>query len=370
MPYRNIHVRSPFYVQWTSSEPIVYLEIRIWSGDVVSDKPAAATYVMQKEQTDGKATFEIAELIRDYCKQTSLQNTGFVWVETRINDLIAVNTATYLASEGYTLYTDGVQHNGNSFLTDFVALPTTRMQTKEHRVLTTRALPSYFNVYVQPQNTADWSYRYKVRDTQSYTSSAPMLPQSESTTQFVTIYAAPNYDLCEITIDGVLHYVHIDEAVCNKYNTNPQITFGGTITKDNYPASLVYVNKYGAKAWFPFSVKHIESISVESNTFQRNVMNYAALNHGDGLHSSRRRLMASKQSFELNTDWIHEDYVPHLEELIMSEYVWLKMPNISNDLMAVNLKTESLEKKNHLNDKLIQYNIKVEAASEYINHVR
>jgi len=68
--YRNINVRSPFYSQLATTEPIVDLEIRVWSGSVAS-KPADANYTMTKEQTGGQATFEVAELIRDHISQTT-----------------------------------------------------------------------------------------------------------------------------------------------------------------------------------------------------------------------------------------------------------------------------------------------------------
>ena len=56
---------------------------------------------------------------------------------------------------------------------------------------------------------------------------------------------------------------------------------------------------------------------------------------------------------------------------MLSEYVWLKLTDVaSGEYFSVNLKDEKIVKKNHLNDKLIQYTFKVETASEYINTVR
>ena len=78
-----------------------------------------------------------------------------------------------------------------------------------------------------------------------------------------------------------------------------------------------------------------------------------------------------KQEFIINTDYITEDLVPQIEELLLSEYVWLRTDSIYNGgRFSVNIKDEMIDKKNNLNDKLIQYTIKLETSAEYINTVR
>ena len=97
-------------------------------------------------------------------------------------------------------------------------------------------------------------------------------------------------------------------------------------------------------------------------------MDYSGLTNGNGLHASRKRITGSKQRFTLNTDWLAEYYVQQLEELVLSEYVWLVKP--TGNPIPVNVTNSSFSKKTHLNDKLINYTINVETASEYINTVR
>jgi len=69
MAYRQINVRSPFYVEKTTSEPIIQLNLRVWRGGVTTNRPTTATYTLEKESVDGKAIFEISELVRDYIVQ-------------------------------------------------------------------------------------------------------------------------------------------------------------------------------------------------------------------------------------------------------------------------------------------------------------
>ena len=361
--YRNINVRSPFYTQLSTAQATTYLSVRIWNGDVVTDRPSVATYTLEKEQTGGQSTFEIAELIRDYCSQTSDLSSGAAWVETTLDDLVATETiTTYLATEGYSLYREGVQHNGNSYESDFVALP--EDTTDNYRVLTTESTPSVFHVYAQPQNGTDWMYRSydKFGNAESWV----ILPvTTESSEQFVPVTAASEKSRYEFDFNGTVQNVYVDKTVCTKFSAFQ------LASNNDKAVVLFYTNKFGVKNYFPFTMKHKEDIKVKSDNFNRNVMNFGSLSNGGGLHASRKRITGSKQSFVINSDWISEYYVKQLEELLMSEYVWALVPNVDSvNFQPMNLTTSNLSKKNHLNDQLIQYSFTMENASEYINTVR
>lgn len=146
--------------------------------------------------------------------------------------------------------------------------------------------------------------------------------------------------------------VYVDQLRCSEYE----------------PIRLLYVNKYGAKNYFHFGLKSSEAVSASSDEFRRSLVDYSGLTNGNGLHAVRKRITGSKQAFTLNTDWIDEYYVQQLEELMLSEYVWLA--RTTGNPIPVNVKTSKMAKKTHLNDKLINYTIEVETASEYINTVR
>ena len=133
---------------------------------------------------------------------------------------------------------------------------------------------------------------------------------------------------------------------------------------------LTYVNKYGAKNTFAFTLKHTEEITSSSQSFKRNVLNYDSVSSFNAKHSSRKILKDSKQVFTINTDYINEYYVEQLQELILSEYVWANIAHVSSDLIPVTLIDKKISKKNHVNDKLIQYTFKIEVARDYINTIR
>ena len=264
----------------------------------------------------------------------------------------ADNVVTYIASEGYGLYIEGVQHNGNVSATDFVALPLENGTAK----LLEGGLFNQFQILVQPQDDVSWSYKLINKQGIVQAGINPITQPANVTSEsivktFGTL--AGTIGGYEFNFNGDIQTVLFDYEECGKYDG----------------AVLLYVNKQGFKTWMSFDLKHIEKISVTSDGFRRNVMDFATLDNTEGKHAFRKRLTGSKQSFTLNTSWLSEYYVKQIEELLVSEYVWLKTPSLSREI-PVNVKTTNIVKKNHLNDKLIQYSFDVESASEYLNTVR
>ena len=378
MAYRQINVRSPFYVEKITSEPVVQLNLRVWTGTVIGQRPTTATYVLEKESVDGKAIFEISELVKDYIVQgDSVYALNTVWVEAEVNDftLSAVTTETYLATEGYTTHMQDVQKTGDAFVPSYVMLP--KDMYGNYRITGAEGELGYFQVMTNATNLTDWSVveNYKDGSTISYS----FIPSGASSSQTIihTIGLTDQVTSIDFDLDGITSTVYHDIFDCNKYNT-PLVTAFGTIPTYynadlSRPIILNYVNKFGAKNTFAFTLKHTEEVMSTSESFKRNVVNYGSLSTTNVEHASRKLIKASKQSFTINTDYINEYYVEQLEELILSEYVWAYIAHLSTDqfdLIPVTITDKKISKKNHLNDKLIQYTFSIEVARDYINTIR
>jgi len=377
MAYRQINVRSPFYVEKTTSEPVIQLNLRVWRGGPILERPTDATYVLEKESVDGKAIFEISELVRDYIVQgDSIYALNTVWVEAEINDftLAAATTETYLATEGYTTHTEAVQKTGDAFTDSFVMLPTDMYGN--YRLTGAQGETSMCQIMTNATNFTDWIV------TENYLVGAPLTYQytpvlvGSSNTIIQTLLLTDNTVSVDFDLDGETATLHHDIFDCNKYNTPLPVDSVGYTRPLYYdadlqrPVVLNYVNKYGAKNSFAFTLKHTEDITSTSESFKRNVVNYGSLSTTNVEHASRKLVKAAKQSFTINTDYINEYYVQQLEELILSEYVWASIPHVSSSLIPVTITDKKIAKKNHINDKLIQYTFTIEVARDYINTIR
>ena len=376
MAYRQINVRSPFYVEKITAEPVIRLNLRIWRGGPILERPTDATYVLEKESTGGKAVFEISELVKDYIVQgDSIYALNTVWVETEVIDftLSAVTTEIYLATEGYTIHTEAVQKNGDTFTDSFVMLP--KDMYGNYRITGAADEFSMVQIMTNATNNTDWNFTINRTDGSSDASVAytPVLIGS-SNTIIQTLLLDDTIASVDFDLDGETPTLYHDLFDCNKYNT-PLVTAFGTIPTYynadlSRPVILSYVNKFGAKNTFAFTLKHTEEVMSTSESFKRNVVNYGSLSTTNVEHASRKLIKASKQSFTINTDYINEYYVKQLEELILSEYVWASIPQVSDSLIPVTITDKKISKKNHLNDKLIQYTFSIEVARDYINTIR
>ena len=377
MAYRQINVRSPFYVEETTSEPIIQLNLRVWRGGPFLNRPTAATYTLEKESVDGKAIFEISELIRDYIVQgDSIYALNTVWVETDIVDftLSSSTTETYLATEGYTTHTEAVQKSGDTFTDSFVMLPTDMYGN--YRITGAAGETSIVQIMTNSTNYTDWEVTENYKDGTTLTYQYTPVLAGSSNTIVQTLLLTDNTVSVDFDLNGETATLYHDIFDCNKYNT-PLPVDSPLYTRPLYydadlqrPVMLNYVNKYGAKNSFAFTLKHTEDITSTSESFKRNVVNYGSLSTTNVEHASRKIVKASKQSFTINTDYINEYYVQQLEELILSEYVWASIPHVSSGLIPVTITDKKIAKKNHVNDRLIQYTFTLEVARDYINTIR
>ena len=474
--YRNINVRSPFFTQKATTGSVVNCEIRLWKGDVVTDLPTDYTYLLSKEPTAGKSTFEIAELARDFLSHNTDLSSGFAWMQIILKDtIVADDTFTYLLSEGYSLSTEGLQSSNiatnlldsTNILTGWFINPTVtvtdlgsgvyRMATSSsgniaettnsieqgdevtasaifegtgtarlriqedggnfttyvEKIITLTSTPTKHSVTAFNQLDGNDVLMTITLDSSSSTAdiSLPSVLQSKDVVlyDFVGLPTATidglanssrimvadggtnsipyysNSDGVDYTInDGTLAVIpatttsttmiktkSVDEnntTVDFYFNGDSRRVFVDVLRCSKFDAvNLLYVNKLGFKTKFPFILKSTEKISVESDSFSRSTVDYGALTLNTSSHSSRKRIKDTKQSFVLNSDWIAEYYVSQFEELMLSEYVWLEKGYLT---LPVNITTSKLDKKTHINDKLINYSIEIETASNYINTIR
>ena len=377
MAYRQINVRSPFYVEKTTSEPVIQLNLRVWRGSPTSSRPTDATYVLEKESVDGKAIFEISELVRDYIVQgDSIYALNTVWVEAEVVDftLAASTTETYLATEGYTTHTEAVQKTGDAFTDSFVMLPTDMYGN--YRLTGAQGETSMCQVMTNATNFTDWIVTENYKDGTTLTYQYTPVLVGSSNTIIQTLLLTEDTVSVDFDLDGETATLYHDIFDCNKYNTPLPVDSVGYTRPLYYdadlqrPVVLNYVNKYGAKNSFAFTLKHTEDITSTSESFKRNVVNYGSLSTTNVEHASRKLVKAAKQSFTINTDYINEYYVQQLEELILSEYVWASIPHVSSGLIPVTITDKKIAKKNHINDRMIQYTFTLEVARDYINTIR
>jgi hypothetical protein len=76
------------------------------------------------------------------------------------------------------------------------------------------------------------------------------------------------------------------------------------------------------------------------------------------------------QSITLNTDFIDESCNEHIKQLMLSEQIWMTRLTDEEKIVPLKLKSNSLQLKKRVNDKLIQYTMEFDVAADMINNIR
>jgi hypothetical protein len=80
--------------------------------------------------------------------------------------------------------------------------------------------------------------------------------------------------------------------------------------------------------------------------------------------------LVGNDTITLNTDYIDESCNDHIKQLMLSEQVWMTRLTDEEKVVPLKLKSNSLQIKKKVNDKLIQYTMEFDVASDKINNIR
>lgn len=306
-----------------------------------SDEPSSATYALTNNPVNGVTTFEVAELIRDYIEQTNVKTSGTVWIKVTISDGVQLpRDYSFLATEGYLSSYEAVQTNLNAPSEEAL------MQSNKTVIIAegeTMSIPVY----------AKYASYYTKTTSGSTIAAVYFDDLMDDNSQINYIDITSDDTLIELYADSALiETITINVAECSKYANN----------------RLMFVNKFGAKQEFFVNMKSTEKIRIKDSGFNRNVINYSTLSIDNGVHGYKRNVTESRETYTLNTPFLDEGNVQAFEELLLSEYVWMKKEN--SEYIPVTIKDNSMTRKTHVNDKLIQYTVNVESSFNLINNQR
>jgi hypothetical protein len=319
------------------------LKIYIYEGTAGSYSNGDLKYTLSKDRITGKnnIVFEISELVRDYIEHNFNDdypcNTKWVTVTKDIidaatEDVYAPIVENFVLLDGYGNYEDEI----NPQLSD-------------------NALVSTNDIYF-PENTAG---------------KLPVFAEGvgkvtiDSTDTQITDSGNSNQKIQYITIPA-------DSSTIQVYDTD-DTTLLKTVTVHNIcepkftPYKVTFVNKFGAYQDVYFFKRTTETFSVNDDSYQINSISTASLTYGTNQGQKQRYNVNGQSSLKLNTGFIKESSVSTIEELFLSENVWIRFEGKS---LPVIPKSKSFTQKTSLNDKLIDYTVDFDFAFNKINNVR
>ena len=305
--------------------------------------------------TQSKITFEIAELVRDYINVTfnnyaNTYNIGNVPATLKAPCVWATAVTTLYDEDGvpYT-YSNPVSNN-------YIALDGWGdFEDGANPELSRNALISSNKIYL-PESTAG---------------KLPLFAEGvgkviiDSVTTQITDSGNSNQKIQYLTIPA-------NSSTIQVYDTD-DATLLKTITIENQceakftPIKFVFLNKFGAFQDVYFFKKTIENISISDESYKRNTVANPTATYDTFEAQKKRYNVNAITQLTVNSGFVSEDINSTMEELFLSEYIWVIW---ENNTLPVIIKTKDFQYKSSLNDRLINHTVEFEFAFNKINNVR
>ncbi len=323
----------------------IELKLYIYQGILYQDKPSEPQYIINKSriETHDNITLEIGELVRDYLEITFnndyLSHTRWVEADVLYYDQ-ADNLYTYsnpqnfhfLATDGYGYFEDG-----------------TNPELERHALITAN------EIYL-PENTAGKIPIFK--------EGVGKVVIDSATTQ-ITDNGNTNQKIQHLDIPANSSTIQVydtdDSTVLKTINVNnicePKFT----------PYKVTFVGKHGSFIDLYFFKKSIEKLNVADETFKRNTVSNSSSTYQTYQGQQERYNVNGTTSLTLNTGFVSEEMNATLEELFLTENVWIRY---EGKTLPVIPKSKTMDFKTSVNDRLANYTIDFEFAFDKINSVR
>jgi hypothetical protein len=303
----NIGVRSPYFVNYTNATGTA-LSSKI---EITINSVLRYTIIKNTGQT---VRLDISELVRDYITPTytgvfNVNTVGAATVAIAVefyDDINATGTELDTDSDSFTAY-DGYNYFS---------------QENNFEIVAGNLLSG--NTIYAPVNTTGSFY-----------------VMGAGGTLAIETYGASVTSAAQVTIK---------RQPCDRHT----------------PIKCVFINKFGVHQEFYFFAKKSESFSTTGENYISNIV------AGDGSYDVRRHQYVDfnkngKIKYNLSTGYISESDNAYVQELLLSEYVWLVL---SGSVVPVRITSTSVDYKTSLNDKLVAYTMDFEQSNDIISTIK
>lgn len=371
LPTTEIFLRSPYWVTVTQADlDYVICDLRIWTGALSAEPANPDVKLRSTAGLENTTSMDIGEFARDFVEVSfsGTEESNAVFISYQLTKYIkgAVSEPTpeakvYLTGlDGYGTFQDGVNFQWYN-----------KIMMSDSTVTMYNDTPMYIPVlqnnltgYKLQRYAAGYGDRSNLSTYHTVTGLTPVENTANMIKYVISFNGGIYADRVVFNFNDISDkYVDIDYEQCNKH--------GNT--------QLYFVNRLGCVQEISLFGRFDVSIEAESEKYKRNLLvngNYTNTRHQDYTLNKNGKITMS-----INSGWRSEEENDTFIEMMMSEQVWIKVnssklgrgwvPKTQNTwTIPVNVSSNSSQIKNALNDKLINYNFRFEAAHDWINTVR
>ncbi len=327
--------------------------------------------------------FELSELARDFM-ETEYNNyaTDTLWIDADITiydstgAIVQVNsqdtnTSSFLGIDGYGYFEDGTNPRSVQYTTPMVLQHNTTVYYNDGADIKIPIYAEAQTVTATLTSTAgadiNWDNADDFWDTYNETwgsGQTPVVINDDGNTnqkiQYLIITDSEdlnNNDFVTISSDNSSYS---DVVITLKKVCEPKYT----------PLNIIFYNKFGALQNLWFFKKSMTNINITSQQFKNNILDIensgGAPSYALSKHQEKKFMANGKESITVNSGFYTEDHNEVVREMLLAEQVWIYD---GTNTLPINLKSNTLQFKKSVNDKLISYTLSFDYAYDKINNI-
>jgi len=327
--------------------------------------------------------FELSELARDFM-ETEYNNyaTDTLWIDADITiydstgTIVQVNsqdtnTSSFLGIDGYGYFEDGTNPRSVQYTTPMVLQHNTTVYYNDGADIkipiyaeaetVTATLTSSAGADIYWDNADDFWDTYNVTWGSGQT---PVVITDNGNTnqkiQYLIITDSEDLNDGDFVTISSNNASYSDVVITLKKVCEPKYT----------PLNVIFYNKFGALQNLWFFKKSMTNINITSQQFKNNILDIensgGAPSYALSKHQEKKFMANGKESITVNSGFYSEDHNEVVREMLLAEQVWIY--NGTNTL-PINLKSNTLQFKKSVNDKLISYTLSFDYAYDKINNI-
>ena len=351
---------------YTSASFQYYLDLYYWDG-TPNQSASIANYTLVKyPNASGVGIFDVSRILNSTLTSSAESNPSNVkyfkadgYFRYQSSSIFVtsshVATGTYKALDGYALFDEPI---GQQITSKSVHWPLMTDGPASQSVLSNDI--GYGGVYV---GTTGFTQPNRLVYSGSLGNGTFTLSGSVSSSQQIQQYPqAPQSNGFPISTLS-------DEYSIQAYSGSVALgspVYYEVVCQQKYPnVRLKWKNRYGQFDWFSFYMVNKQSFSTEKRSYQPQLGTWTGttLSYNQSDSSNLNYIVDSKQSIQINTDWVDESYNDIFKQLLVSEEIyWVKS---ATDLLPLTISTNSLTFKTGVVDKLIQYTFELDFGQGY-----
>ena len=328
--------------------------------------------------------FELSELARDFM-ETEYNNyaTDTLWIDADITiydssgTIVQVNsqdtnTSSFLGIDGYGYFEDGTNPRSVQYTTPMVLQHNTTVYYNDgadikipiyaEAATVTAVLDTDAGANVNWNEANDFWDTYDVNwgdgdEDQEITDNG----NTNQKIQYLILTDT------EYLSDGDTVTISSDST---DYPDDVIITLKKVCEPKYTPLNIIFYNKYGALQNLWFFKKSMTNINITSEQFKNNILDIensgSTPSYALSKHQEKKFMANGKESITVNSGFYSEDHNEVVREMLLAEQVWIYD---GTNTLPINLKSNSLQFKKSVNDKLISYTLSFDYAYDKINNI-